>query len=144
MQIIVSTFSVFGGPSFLFNFLSSALYKFFHLWFSSINLFSGVTAEDTQTDWPSSFFIFLIISLLFLGSGSILEQTYYYLFPIIESFSSQWSDKLNEIFIWILIPASNYIFKVNNRNTRTRCQMFKVNNKDTRTTPLSSFWCLYC
>ena len=22
--------------------------------------------------------------------------------------------------------------------------MFKVNNKDTRTTPLASFWCLYC
>ena len=22
--------------------------------------------------------------------------------------------------------------------------MFKVNNKDTRTTPLVSFWCLYC
>ena len=22
--------------------------------------------------------------------------------------------------------------------------MFKVNNKDTRTTPLTSFWCLYC
>ena len=22
--------------------------------------------------------------------------------------------------------------------------MFKVNNKDTKTTPLASFWCLYC
>ena len=28
-------------------------------------------------------------------------------------------------------PTSNYMFKVNNRNTRTRCQIFKVNNKDT-------------
>ena len=22
--------------------------------------------------------------------------------------------------------------------------MFKINNKDTRTTPIASFWCLYC
>ena len=36
-----------------------------------------------------------------------------------------------------MYPASNYMFKVNNRNTRTRCKMwnaFEVNNKDTRTT----------
>ena len=37
-------------------------------------------------------------------------------------------------------PAGNYIFKINNRNTRTRCEMFKVNNKDTRTTPLADGW----
>ena len=42
-------------------------------------------------------------------------------------------------------PAGSYMFKVNNRNTRTRCEnMFKVNNKETRTTSLASFWCLYC
>ena len=29
------------------------------------------------------------------------------------------------------------MFKVNNRNARTRCEMFKVNNKDNRTTPMA-------
>ena len=30
------------------------------------------------------------------------------------------------------IPAGNYMFKVNNRNTRARSEkLFKVNNKDT-------------
>ena len=51
--------------------------------------------------------------------------------------------------------SSNYIFKVNNRNARIRCEnMFKVNNKDTRTTPYvkiktnlnfyfhTSLWCV--
>ena len=34
-------------------------------------------------------------------------------------------------------PAGNYMFKVNNRNSRTKVwNMFKVNNKDTKTTPL--------
>ena len=34
------------------------------------------------------------------------------------------------------LPAGIYLFKVNNRNTRTRCEItFKVNNKDTRTKP---------
>ena len=44
-------------------------------------------------------------------------------------------------------PARICLFKVNNRNTRTRCEnVFKFNNKDTRTTSLSFalFWCLYC
>ena len=30
----------------------------------------------------------------------------------------------------IIVPPGNY--------------MFKVNDKDTRTTPLASMWCLYC
>ena len=30
------------------------------------------------------------------------------------------------------------MFKVNNKNTRTRCEnMFQVNNKDTRMTPMA-------
>ena len=30
------------------------------------------------------------------------------------------------------IPVGNYMLKVNNRNTRTSCEIcFKVNNKDT-------------
>ena len=54
--------------------------------------------------------------------------------------------KLNETKAFIepstASPASIYLFKVNNRNTRAN--MFKVNNKDTRTTPMTLFWCLYC
>ena len=41
-------------------------------------------------------------------------------------------------------PVGIYLFKVNNRNPRTRCEnMFKVNNKDTRTyfTLFSCFCC---
>ena len=35
-------------------------------------------------------------------------------------------------------PAGNYMFKVNNRNSRTKVwNMFKVNNKATKTTPLA-------
>ena len=35
--------------------------------------------------------------------------------------------------------SSNYMFKVNNRNTRTiMWNMFKVNNKDTKTMPLAN------
>ena len=38
-----------------------------------------------------------------------------------------------------MIPAGNYMFKVNNRNTRIRCEIFsKLKNKDTRTTSLTS------
>ena len=34
-----------------------------------------------------------------------------------------------------IIPAGIYLLKVNNRNTRTRCERHQ--------TPLASFWCLY-
>ena len=39
-------------------------------------------------------------------------------------------------------PSNNYMFKVNNRNTRTKVwNMFKVNNKAIKTTPLEKmFW----
>ena len=37
---------------------------------------------------------------------------------------------------------TNTCFKVNNRNTRKRCEnMFKVNKEDSRKTSLTSFWC---
>ena len=40
---------------------------------------------------------------------------------------------------WFIYPADDYMFKVNNRNIRTRLLiMFKVNNKDTRTTPMAT------
>ena len=35
------------------------------------------------------------------------------------------------------VPASNYMLKVNSRNTRTRCEICsKLTLKDTRTTPI--------
>ena len=37
---------------------------------------------------------------------------------------------------YLLKPTGNYMFKVNNRNNRKRCEIIsKVNNEDTRTTP---------
>ena len=35
------------------------------------------------------------------------------------------------------IPAGNYMFKFNNRNTRTRCEICSKS-------PMASFWSLYC
>ena len=41
---------------------------------------------------------------------------------------------------WMTLP-SQYVLKVNNRNTKTRCQICsKFYNKDT---PTTSFWCFY-
>ena len=41
-------------------------------------------------------------------------------------------------------PAGKYMFKINNRSTRTRCEICsKVNNKDSRTTPMASDCRLY-
>ena len=40
-----------------------------------------------------------------------------------------------------VIPAVNCMFKVNNRNTRTRCE---ICSKLTIKTPERPFWCLYC
>ena len=37
---------------------------------------------------------------------------------------------MNQLFPQSPFPAGNYMFKVNNRNTRARCEI--------------SFWCLYC
>ena len=37
------------------------------------------------------------------------------------------------------------LLKINDRNTRTSCEICsKLTNKDTRTTLLASLWCLYC
>ena len=53
----------------------------------------------------------------------------------------------------LLNLANIYWFKVNNRNTRKRCEickwniqseMFKVNNKNTRTTSMTLFGRFYC
>ena len=59
-------------------------------------------------------------------------------------------DEHVDIFSWILKeelkPGSNYIFKVNNRNTKTRCEIcsIKDNNENTKTMPMALLWCLYC
>ena len=42
------------------------------------------------------------------------------------------------------VPAGNYIFKVNNRNTRTRCEICSELTIKTPERYLASFWCLYC
>ena len=50
-----------------------------------------------------------------------------------------------QIMSLITVPDGIYLLKVNNRNTRTKVwNMFKVNNKATKTTPMASFWWLYC
>ena len=42
-----------------------------------------------------------------------------------QSFIFDWTDRSNTdpTFSRQFIPAGNYMFKVNNRNTRTRCEM---------------------
>ena len=44
--------------------------------------------------------------------------------------------------LWISsYPVGNYMFKVNNKNTRTRGEMY---SKLTMTTPKTTFWFIYC
>ena len=44
---------------------------------------------------------------------------------------------ITEYVDYCFLPAGIYLLKVNNRNTKTKCEIYsKVNNKDT--------WCLYC
>ena len=41
-------------------------------------------------------------------------------------------------------PANIYLFKINSRNTRKRCNICtKLTNKNTRTKSMTSLWCLY-
>ena len=43
-----------------------------------------------------------------------------------------------------LFPARNYMFKVNNRNTRTRCEICsKFVKKKHQNDVMTSFWCFY-
>ena len=42
------------------------------------------------------------------------------------------------------IPAGIYLLKVNNRNTRTRCEICSKLTIKTPERRLASFWCLYC
>ena len=43
-----------------------------------------------------------------------------------------------------IIPAGIYLLKVNNRNTRTRCEICSKLTIKTPERRLASFWCLYC
>ena len=45
-------------------------------------------------------------------------------------------------YVWI-IPADVYLLIVSNKKKENTENLFKVNNKDTRTRPLASFSCLY-
>ena len=42
------------------------------------------------------------------------------------------------------VPAGIYLLKVNNRNTRTRCEICSKLAIKTPERRLASFWCLYC
>ena len=42
------------------------------------------------------------------------------------------------------VPAGIYLLKVNNRNTRTRCEICSKLTIKTPERRLASFWCLYC
>ena len=44
----------------------------------------------------------------------------------------------------ITFPAGNYLFKVNNKSTRTRCEICSKLTIKTPERRLASFWCLYC
>ena len=43
-----------------------------------------------------------------------------------------------------VLPAGIYLLKVNNRNTRTRCEICSKLTIKTPERRLASFWCLYC
>ena len=44
----------------------------------------------------------------------------------------------------LYVPAGNYMFRVNNRNTRARCEISsELTIKTQRTSPLASFWFLF-
>ena len=45
---------------------------------------------------------------------------------------------------WIFYPAGNYLFKVNNKSTRTRCEVCSKLIIKTPERRQASFWCLYC
>ena len=45
---------------------------------------------------------------------------------------------------FIINPAGIYLLKVNNRNTRTRCEICSKLTIKTPERRLASFWCLYC
>ena len=55
----------------------------------------------------------------------------------------------NDISLWVYkrwnhVPAGIYLLKVNNRNTRTRCEICSKLTIKTPERRLASFWCLYC
>ena len=50
---------------------------------------------------------------------------------------------VNHLLLDATDPVGIYMFKVSNRNTRTRCQICSKLTIKTAT-PLALFWCLYC
>ena len=47
-------------------------------------------------------------------------------------------------FVFLDNPAGIYMFKVNNRNTKTRCRICSKLTIKAPERPQPSFWCLYC
>ena len=106
--------------------------KYLRFWEKATNsdssqCFSRKQTQSTFPVWlwgifsiPSTYmsFIFLVESLLVWRT--VLFQSFF-----------QTCAKIN-------YPVHIYLFKVNNRNTRKKCE---VNNKNTR---MTSFWCFYC
>ena len=45
---------------------------------------------------------------------------------------------------YLFMPVGIYVVKVNNRNTRTRCEMCSKLTVKTQEQCLESFWCVYC
>ena len=66
-------------------------------------------------------------------SMTIYFMHYVIIYALCES-SKAWTSNLD-------VPGDNYMFKVNSRNTKTRC---KVCSKLTIKTPLALFRCIYC
>ena len=77
------------------------------------------------------FFLKLFKTLIFFN---VCKTTFFIILKI--------SSKL--LFTFHTIPAGIYLLKVNNRNTRTRCEICSKLTIKTPERPLASFWCLYC
>ena len=64
--------------------------------------------------------------------------TFLFIFPTLLCVQS------NQLWKKTFNPAGNCMFKVNNRNTRTRCEICSKLTIKTPERRLASFWCLYC
>ena len=86
--------------------------------------------------------IFFLIVRHYLKKFAFLINLYFCLINMLLNCDFAW---LDTPFICQndSIPAGNYLFKVNNRNTRTRCQICSKLKIKTPERRQASFWCLY-
>ena len=98
--------------------------------------------------------IHTLIPVCFLASNIQVGSTIIILYSNISTFFKK---SFNYFFVsfWCLFQfhsstkarklAGNYMFKFNNRKTRTRCEIFsKLTIKTPERRQWTSFWCLYC